>query len=59
MPIFEQMPTPEDAAVDASADKKEIKRGEFGKESKDGTVNFYETKEDLIKANEEERENAR
>lgn len=59
MSILDQIPTFEDATVDASADKKEVKRGDFGKESKDGTVNFYETKEDLIKANEEERENSR
>jgi|GEM_PF-5287872 hypothetical protein len=56
MSIFEQMPTPEDKTSVAG---KEVKRGEFGKESQDGTVNFYETKKDLIEANEEERENSR
>ena len=59
MSIFEQMPTPEDKTVDSAVEGKEVKRGEFGKESKDGTVNFYETKKDLIEANEEERENSR
>jgi len=59
MSIFEKMPTPEDEIVKSSVEGKEVKRGEFMKESKDGTVNFYETKKDLIEANEEERENSR
>lgn len=57
MEKFEKMfVSPETDKNEENTEEKNEKKYQYT--SKDGTVNFYESREDLIKAREEERENS-
>jgi len=58
MSIFETMPTPE-AKTEKPAEEKKVEVGQFQHEFKDGTVNIFKTREELMDAIDAENENSK